>query len=123
MEVGFDLLGVSESFTGVDCELSARELRDEDLGVMFEFTKCVTGVTLSSGNDLVVWSLGVVCAGLRLACEAGGVYPASLGAGEERVACAEAARRGMSGLAEPVVFASLRFVYDDMISDVVAVFI
>lgn len=79
------MLGVMlASFVGVDCELSARDFRDEDRGVMFEFTKFVTGVILSPELDLVAEIEGVVVMGGLLVCGDGVLYPASFGAGEDR---------------------------------------
>ena len=51
---------LSGPLTGVDCELSARDFREDDRGVMFEVTKFVTGVALSSNFGFVEGREGVV---------------------------------------------------------------
>lgn len=108
VDAGRELLGVSTvSATGVDW----RERREDDRGVIFALTKLPTGVTLSSANVLVV-GIGVVCAVVERLIGGVLLYPASLGAGEARWFCAEAAKRGINGLWEPLAVGSLRLVAD-----------
>ena len=65
--------------------LPARDVLEDERGVILALTKLATDVGLSSANERVVGRIGVVCA--LVGRFTGGVplYPASFGAGEARV--------------------------------------